>query len=98
MFRFTLRGAHPVDLHGIAEARKLLADLERALRQEGIERAPHEAAERLAERAARHGPSLGSATRAAVERYAAARFGGRSLPAPDRRALVHDVSRALRAP
>lgn len=80
----------------LAESRRLLEDLERVLRSEGIERAAHEPAERLAERAARQNPRLGSATRAAVQRYAAARFGGRPLHPNDRRALLQDVHRAVR--
>ncbi|MBI5486203.1 MAG: DUF3488 domain-containing protein [Deltaproteobacteria bacterium] len=84
-----------IDVRSLAEARRLLGDLERVLRAEGIERAVHEPAERLAERAVRHGPALADATRVAVHRYAAARFGGHLLRPPDRRALVHDVSRAL---
>ena len=85
-----------VDGRSLAEARRLLADLERVLRAEGIERAAHEPVERLAERAARHGDAVADATRVAVHRYAAARFGGHFLRPPDRRALVHDVSRAVR--
>lgn len=85
-----------IDLRTLAESRRLLGDLERVLRAEGIERAAHEPAERLSERAARHNPRLGSATRAAVLRYAAARFGGRALTSADRRALLQDVSRATR--
>ena len=85
-----------LDGKSLAEARRLLADLERVLRAEGIERAAHEPVERLAERAARHGDAVADATRVAVLRYAAARFGGHFLRPPDRRALVHDVSRAVR--
>jgi transglutaminase-like putative cysteine protease len=89
-------GRRAADLRGVLEARRLLSDLERVLRSEGIERAAHEPAERLAERATRHGTPLADATRVAVHRYAAARFGGRLLRPADRRALVHDVARALR--
>jgi protein-glutamine gamma-glutamyltransferase len=82
----------------VLEARRLLGELERVLRPEGIERAVHEPAERLAERAGRHGPTLAAATEAAVLRYASARFGGRALRPPERRSLVRDVAAAVRHP
>lgn len=90
------RPGTPIDARTLAESRRLLEDIERVLRPEGIERAAHEPAERLAERAARQNPRLGTATRAAVQRYAAARFGGRPLRPADRRALLQDVHRAVR--
>ncbi|MBN1771042.1 MAG: transglutaminase domain-containing protein, partial [Deltaproteobacteria bacterium] len=94
--RAGFRPGAAVDSRTLVESRRLLGDLERVLRAEGIERAPHEPAERLSERAARQSPRLGTATRAAVLRYAAARFGGRPLGPADRRALLQGVSRATR--
>lgn len=90
------RPAAAIDARTLAESRRLLGDLERVLRAEGIERAAHEPAERLSERATRQNARLGTATRAAVQRYAAARFGGRPLGSVDRRALLQDVARATR--
>lgn len=81
----------------MVEARRLLADLERILRRAGVERAAHEPAERLVDRARGLGERLGDAAGAAVRRYLVARFGGGDLAAADRRVLIRRVSAATAA-
>jgi hypothetical protein len=89
------RHAPPHPRHA-AEARRLLAQVERTLRSLGIERGIHEPVERLVERTGPLGEPLAAAAARALDRYQAARFGLHRLETAERRRLARDVAQAAR--